>query len=188
MGDAHRATPLGTLTPEDFNAWFDHATTSLFRLETLQAYDTTGDVAYAAFRAGTARPERSVRTSPWVARIARTSLTGVTWTRVRVVTWPLTDYTRYELIGYIESQAVGDRTLLLDAGDRESHGPDFWLRDGGTNHAEAIAMHYDPDGTIRRYEVVTDPDRLAALHAVAVGLSEQATPLNEFLASNALVS
>jgi len=174
------------LTPAEFNAWFDHATTSLFRLETLQTYDTTGDAAFAAFRAGTPRPERSVRTSPWMRRIAVTTANGVDWSRVRIVTWPLTEYTRYELVGYVESQAVGDRTRLLSGPD--GHGPDFWLRDGGTDHAEAIAMHYPPGGGLPRYEVVTDPERLAALHAIAVELSERATPLNEFLASNALVS
>lgn len=173
------------MTPAEFNAWFDEATTSLFRLEALQTYAVSvEDASFTAFREGAARPERSVRTSPWLRRIAVTTTAGVDWSRVRIVDWPLTEYTRYELLGYIESQAVGERILLADG---RGIGPDFWLRDGGTDHAEAIVMHYTPDGQLERYEVVIDPERLTALHAVVVALSERAIPLNEFLASNAHV-
>jgi len=49
-----------------------------------------------------------VRTSPWLAHIARTTSAGKSWRRVRVVGWPLTEYERYQMIGYRVSAATGD--------------------------------------------------------------------------------
>ena len=152
----------------------------MFRLETLQSYSVSAeDAALVAFRTGSPRPERSIRTSPWLRRIAIQVIAGVDWSRVRIVEFPLTEYTRMEIIAYVESQAAGERTLLTD--HSEPVGPDFWLRDGGTDDAEAIVMHYTPEGELDHYEVVDDPARLAELYGVATRLTEQAVTLNVFL-------
>ena len=66
------------------------------------------DERLRAFPLGLPRPERSVRTSPWLAHIARTTSAGKSWRRVRVVGWPLTEYERYQMIGYRVSAATGD--------------------------------------------------------------------------------
>ncbi len=57
------------MTPEEFNAAFDSFRSSAFRLECLQAYAVSAeDARLRAFREGLPRPERSVRTSPWLGR------------------------------------------------------------------------------------------------------------------------
>ena len=86
---------------EDFDAHFDRFTRTVFRLETLQDYTAPGEAERVeAFRCGRPRPERSVRTSPWLARIAVATVTEAKrWQRVRVVEEPLTGYTRYQLAG-----------------------------------------------------------------------------------------
>lgn len=103
------------MTPDEFNAAFDTFRVSAFRLETLQQYAISAeDTALRAFREGLPRPERSVRTSPWMRRIATTTIAGKSWSRVRLVLHPLTEYVRYELISYVESVVVGEEIRLVD--------------------------------------------------------------------------
>ena len=63
--------------------------------------------ALGAFREGTARLVPSVRTSPQLARITLTTVQGKRWQRIHVVDHPLSEYLRYEWVGYVESQAAG---------------------------------------------------------------------------------
>lgn len=164
-----------------FQALFDDARATVFRLEGLQTYAVAADdEELAAFRTGAPRPERSVRTSPWLARIAVSTVTGgVSWSRVRVIEYPLTEYTRYELVTYVESQAAGEQILLT-----ESPAPvdDFWLIDGGTEYAVGVWMRYDPDGVQLGRELVDDPDVLAEMAAIATEMTRTAEPLNVWLA------
>ena len=73
-----------------------------------------------------------MRTSPWLARIAETTAAGKSWHRIRAVSWPLTEYERYQMIGYQESAAAGD---VIRIADRAAHRElaaldrDFWLFD-----------------------------------------------------------
>jgi hypothetical protein len=60
------------MTPEEFNAEFDKIRKSAFRFEGLAVYDIDEeDEDLVAWQRGLAMAERSVRTSPWLARIAR---------------------------------------------------------------------------------------------------------------------
>lgn len=164
------------MTGEDFAALFDAAKRSVFRYEALQSYAVPAeDPSMAAFRAGTPRPERSVRTSSWLRRIAVQTAAGVNWSRVRFISQPLTEYVRWELVGYVESQAAGEAIGLID----EAVGglPDFWLFDD----ERAVLMHYDEDGAVVDRELVTDPERVASLAAVAAEMTANAKPLNVFL-------
>ncbi|MBA3906733.1 MAG: hypothetical protein H0X35_08650 [Pseudonocardiales bacterium] len=169
---------------EEFSALFDAASHSVFRLETLQTYAVPADDAsLTAFRTGTPRPERSVSTSPWLRRVAATTIAGVAWSRVRVVEHPLTEYTRWELLAYVESQAVGEQVHMVARSDVGDLGPDFWLLDAGTPMARAVLMHYTPDGELVNRELVTDVDTVADLAARRdVALTAEAISLNAFLA------
>ena len=81
------------MTPEEFDDEFDQFVVSAFRLETLQRYSVSAeDTHMRAFREGTPRPERSVRTSPWLRRIALTTAAGKSWSRVHVTQEPLSEY------------------------------------------------------------------------------------------------
>lgn len=171
------------MTGADFAALYDQFTHTAFRMECRQEYAVTAEDPFArAFREGTPRPERSVRTSAWLARIARTTVVdGKDWSRVRLVEWPLTEYTRHELLAFVESQAVGERVLLADRDDVGYLGPDFWLFDAGTDRACAGILHFDDAGAVRGRELVTDPGRLAELVEARDRALRAAVPLNVFL-------
>ena len=75
----------------DLPACFDLFERSAVRIETLPAYDVPAEAeVLRAFARGLPLPERSTRTSPWLARIAQTTAAGKSWSRTRVTGWPLT--------------------------------------------------------------------------------------------------
>lgn len=154
------------MTPEEFDQVFDQFRVSAFRLETLQRYSVSAeDARMRAFREGTPRPERSVRTSPWLRRIALTTAAGKSWSRVHVIQEPLSEYLRYELIGYVEAMAVGEEIRLASPPEGRAL-VDFWLFDAGTPGAFAVLMCYDDNGVILGYERVDTPSELLALEDV----------------------
>lgn len=156
--------------------------TSVFRWECLQDYKVDfEDSAFRAFREGTPRPERSVRTWPWLARVAATTLAGKAWTRVRYVVEPLSEYTEFEFVAYVESQTAGERILITDRLDASL--PDFWLFDG-TEQADrrAVLMHYDAEGAPVRFEYRDDAVSLGELADAQRAITEHAAPLNTYLA------
>lgn len=172
------------ITPEEFDALFNSFRYTVHRLETLPAYAVGGAEAdrIAAFREGRARPVQSVRTVPWLARIARTTLDGKCWSRTRVVDEPLTEYQRYQVDNWRETQAVGSRTLIARRADVGDVGPDFWLFDAGTDGAFAVVMRYDDAGHWLGAELITDPVDLHRMQGVQAVVDARAVPLNEFLA------
>lgn len=148
----------------DFDALFDTFTDSAYRLETLPAYAIPAeDPSYRAFQHGLPRPERSVRTSPWMRRIAVTTAAGKAWSRTRVIDTPLTDYQRYQIPAYLESQTVGEQISLIPRGVVGDLGPDFWLFDAATDHARAALMLYTDTGEFEGFELVTDPEQIGEL-------------------------
>jgi uncharacterized protein DUF6879 len=165
------------LSPAEFNALFDSFTATVVRLEALPAYAVGGAEGerLAAFRAGQPRPLRSVRTDPWLARIAVTTVTaGKRWSRVRVVDDPLTDYERYELASYRESQSVGEEIQIAQRRDVGDVGVDFWLFDD----RHVVLMHYHPDGSVDRRELCDDADVVAECRARLTAVEAAAVPLN----------
>lgn len=148
------------MTPDEFNVAFDSFRVSAFRLETLQTYAVdVEDEGLRAFREGLPRPERSIRTDPWLSRIARTTLAGKAWSRVRLVRHPLSQYTRYELISYRESSAVGEEVRIADLNthpELDELRLDFWYFDAGEPDGFAILMRYDDAGSVLGYERTTD--------------------------------
>src|ERR1700761_3459549 len=92
----------------DLESCFEAFTCSAFRLETLPLYDAADDARFAAYRRHDPLPDRSVRTSPWLRRVALTTVAGQSWQRVHVVDHPLSEYQQFELIAYAESAAAGE--------------------------------------------------------------------------------
>lgn len=175
------------MTGVDFDALFDQFAHSAFRLEARPTYNVGGQeaVRIAAYRARQARPERSVRTDPWLTRIAVTTAQGKQWRRLRVLDDPLTDYERYQLLSgtYIEAQSCGDQTVLVD---RALAGPaaefaDFWLFDGGLPTAHGFLMHYTREGQFEGL-VPAGVAELRAMQDIADRVTPTATPLAEYLA------
>jgi len=140
-----------------------------------------------AFRDGTARPERSVRTSPWLARIALTTVAGKEWRRVHVVDHPLSEYLRYELEGYVESQAVREQISIADRtadSDLSGLGEDFWLFDAESPAAYAVLMHYDEVGHFVGFEHTVDPDVLNRCRSERDISLRHSIKLNSYLAAS----
>lgn len=186
------AGPGEPVNPDDFDALFDNFRKTAFRLETLPSYDV-GDVGEEATRIRAIKehlpvPDRSVRSDPWLARIARTTLDTKApkrWRRVRVVDEPLTEYQRIELVALVEAQAVGDENFLVPraaVGDA----PDMWLFDAGRRKAHAVVMDYDTDGHWQGCQLVTDRPALDRLEQAWERALAAAEPLNVFLARSGL--
>lgn len=171
----------------DIGANYDRFTTSAFRLETLPEYRVPSEQdALADFLAGKPRAERSIRTEPWLARIALTTLTQFKdWSRVHIVDLPLSDYLRYEFASYVESQAAGEQIRIIDRARHPEFAElreDFWLFDADTDAPFAHVQHYTDDGTYQGGEQITDQDTLDRYVQLRGDLWAAAEPLNVFLA------
>ncbi len=147
---------------EEFDAAFDAFRATAFRLETLPRYsDEEEDAELALFLAGKPLPERSTQTVPWLKRVADTTVTGKRWQRVHVVSHPLTDYLRFELVGYEANVSAGEDVRIAD---RDAHPElaelrrDFWLFDAETPEAFALLMGYDVAGRLTGFERTTDSE------------------------------
>jgi len=175
------------VTPEEFNDLFDQFRVSAWRLEARQRYTSPGeDDRIRAWREGKPRPERSVRTSPWLRRVAVSTAQGRQWGRVHVVQHPLSEYLRYEMFGYVESAAAGEEIRIADQAASPELGvlgPDFWLFDGGTDGARAVLMHYDDDGRLAEYEPTSASAALAECYRVQNLVLAHSVPLNAYLAA-----
>lgn len=173
------------MTAVDFDGLFNSFDHTVSRLEALPAYNVGGAEAerIEAFRAGQARPDRNVRTDPWLARIALTTITqDKVWERVRVVDDPLTEYQRYQLESHKEAQACGEKVLIARRAAAGRDLPtDFWLFDADTPNEHAAVMNYGLDGRFLGAEVTTDcSDLKQALRTIRV----KAVRLNQFLAEH----
>jgi hypothetical protein len=168
-----------------FDALFDAFRSTVVRLETLPAYAVGGAEGERldAWCRGSARPERSVRTDPWLARIAMSTINdGKSWRRVRVFDDPLTDYQRYQVDSYREAQAVGDRVVIASRPAVGETLVDVWVFDQGQHGAHAVVMQYRPDGGVDRRELVTDSTSVADLATLVERVAAIAVPFNEWLA------
>jgi len=172
---------------ETFDSLFESFEHTVFRLEALPGYDVGGADAerFQAFQEGRPLSVRSVRTSPWLARIAvSTATAGKAWSRVRVVDSPPSPYQQYSLQAYRESQAAGEEILIARREAVDDWGSDFWLFDGSTPKARAAVMRYTQDGHFQGFDLVEDPTLLAQLWQVHVMAVTNAVPLNVFLAED----
>lgn len=169
------------MTADLLDAYLDRPTGTAFRYEGRGQYLVGGDEAkrIEAFAGHKPRPVRSVRTSPWLAHIAVTTITsGKIWQRAIRLDDPLNDYQRYRIAGMIESQAAGEDIWIIAREVRRT--PDFWLFDD----EDAVIQDYDDDSRPAGQRLVTDPAELAALvHFRRVALSRSVS-LNEYLAAH----
>jgi hypothetical protein len=170
----------------DFAACFDTFRSTAFRLETLQHYDAPAEYErIAAFREGMPLPERSPRTSPWLRRVAETTAEGKRWSRVRVVDRPLSEYVRFELVTYVESQRAGEDIHVTDRQEHpalEALRTDFWLFDVETSQPFAALMEYDQQGRYLGAEVTSAPEAVRACTATRDLALRHSAPLATYLA------
>jgi hypothetical protein len=175
------------VTPEDFDALFNGFSRTVFRLEALQTYTVGGAEAerLASFRAGRPRPQRNVATDPWLWRLAQSTIAGKRWSRAHIVDEPLSEYIRYELNGYLESQVVGEDIRIAVRGSQAALPDlqeDFLLFDGGTAMASGVSMRYDQEGHVLGFDLVTDRTELERYEKIRSLVMAAAVPLNTYLA------
>jgi hypothetical protein len=169
----------------DLETCFNGFERTAARLETLSSYAIPAeDERFAAFRECRAIPDRSVCTSPWLRRMAVTTATGKTWSRVRVTELPLTTYEKYEItVAYVESAVAGERIQIAErTAGLSGLGRDFWLFDAGTSGAAAALLYYDDNCAYTHSVVTADPAVITACEADLRLAETAAIPLNAFLA------
>lgn len=175
------------MTGTDIGAHYDQFTSSAFRLECLPAYRAASEeAALADFLAGKPKHERSIRTEPWLARIALTTLIqDKSWSRVHIVDLPLSDYLRFEFASYVESQAAGEQIRIIDRAKHPEVADlrqDFWLFDADTDAPFGHVQRYADDGTYLGADEITDPATLDRCIQLRKQTWRTAEPLNVFLA------
>jgi Family of unknown function (DUF6879) len=195
---------IGWMSWEDWN-WFSEemarrrrpkslgdlltgARRNILRLETLAQYRSPAEAeALAAFREGRPQPALSEAAVAWLERIRAAVAAGRRRQRVHVVSRPLTDYLRWELIhGYAHNAAVGEEILVAD---REGHPGledltrDFYTLDGRV----AVLMDYDEEGRLLAAWRTDDADVVHACRCQYETAVEIAVPLGQYLELAGLV-
>jgi hypothetical protein len=156
------------------------ASSDRFRLETLPTYLVPEEAdEFNDWRQGR-RALPAIDESPWLQHIRDTTVGGVRWWRVRVLSYPLSDYAEFELHGYQGNAAAGEDIFVADRGwstELAELTEDFWIFD----HQTAIRMIYDDEGHFVRPELATDTARYLGLRSIAI---RHAVALADFLADN----
>ena len=145
------------LEGEAWSRYFQDFERSAFRLELRQVYMMPGEADdLAAFERGELPPPGYHY--GWLDTVADAVKAGKTFRRVRVVTRPLSFYTKWEFVwGYDWNAKAGEDIRILDVTDDpglELPDHDFWLFDDAT----VVKLLYRPDGTQTDRELVEQPD------------------------------
>ncbi|MBF6176520.1 DUF6879 family protein [Nocardia blacklockiae] len=159
--------------------WFLGLRRSAFHLEVRDSYsEASEDNRLRAFLAGEPPPEESP--VPWHALMRATTERGVSVTRVRVVTEPLTDYHRWLLSITGRNIASGEDIRYLPRAEAGEVPPDdWWLFDD-----ERVVFNLaDSTGSPAGAAVTTDRGIVDYCRGVRDRLWQLATPYKEFTAT-----
>ncbi|WP_433232558.1 DUF6879 family protein [Actinomadura formosensis] len=144
-----RLIPPGAEFSELFRT-FEH---TAFRLETLDEYKSANEAtALRQFVAG--EPVDMAWFHNWLTMIRDATAEGRRFTRVRVVTTPLTDYSRFGVFCSKYTNEAGEEIRYLarnDAADLPNY--DYWLFDS----RKLVKMHFDECENFTGAEVIDDP-------------------------------
>jgi hypothetical protein len=172
---------LALLTERDLGELFASFRSTAFRFEIRDRYNS--DVGREAFRKFLAdEPDDYVWHQPWLNQIRRDRAAGKTWQRIRIVTVPLSDWSRYGIAVARTGLEAGDEIRYLRRETAYELGLDpldAWLFDD----RDLIHLHFNDDDTFRGAEAVTDP-QVVAEHRCWRDLAWQhALALEDFVAS-----
>jgi len=150
------------LEGEAWSRYFRDFSSSAFRLERLQTYTMPDEVDdLAAFKQGQLPP--ADYHYGWLDTVADAKQRGKTMRRVRIVTRPLSFYTKWEFVwGFAYNVRAGEDIRILDTTDHPGPGlpdHDFWFFD----ERQVVQLLYRPDGTQEGRELVEAPDLNAYL-------------------------
>lgn len=93
----------------------------------------------------------------WLTMIREATAEGRRFTRVRVVSLPLTDYSRFGLLCSEHTNAAGEETRYIRREDAVGLPDyDYWLFDS----RKLVRMHFDPDENFLGGEIIEDPSEI----------------------------
>lgn len=165
----------------DLYSYLQSAGQSLFRFESLQEYNVEGEKKEFEEYLRTGKIDlESDSFKEWCAFIEKNKEQGAEMRRVRLVTFPLTHYTQYELYFHQKAVEHGDDIKIIDEKNFKKIGirvGDYWLIDKRI----ALLMNYGNNGEYLGFEVI-DKDVERFLNYKKL-LSENSVSLHEFLDS-----
>lgn len=129
------------------------AAVSVFRLETLQAYEVAADGTDFRRYLDGATTWTVSRKQPWIDRLVADRAAGICRSRVRLVTRPITSYTRFECEwGYAPNVEAGEDVRILDLAEQVLPDVgvlatfDWWLVTDRLGIDRVTVMEYDAAG------------------------------------------
>ncbi|GAB3698565.1 hypothetical protein GCM10028793_23330 [Nocardiopsis oceani] len=139
----------------DFLRTFNDFRHQVFRLETLDFYDSASERSpLERFRAGL--PQDPSWLDPWAARVRSIRHRGASIDRVHVVSEPLTEYVTFEMTcAYPLNAEIGEEIAVLPRSTAHELGVpdvDYWLFDD----ERTGTMVYDAAGSLSHVEVSTN--------------------------------
>ncbi|GAA3154523.1 hypothetical protein GCM10010486_20780 [Nonomuraea roseoviolacea subsp. carminata] len=144
------------LSGEDFEQLFTSFETSAFRLETRERYHLAKNEAEPLRRFLEGRPVDMRWLGSWLDLVQEHTRQGRSMSRVRVVSRPFSDYTRFGLMVSEHNINAGDHIRYLERSEAGRLGlphSDWWLFDD-----ERVALlHFTSDDILLGAEIVTDP-------------------------------
>ncbi|MEV7088853.1 DUF6879 family protein [Streptomyces sp. NPDC093085] len=144
---------MSLLIGPEFSKLFRTFEHTAFRLETRDHYKSANEAeALRQFVAG--EPVDLEWFQNWLAMIRETTAQGRRFTRVRVVTMPPTDYSRFGVFCSQHTNAAGEDIRYLRRDDAaELPDYDYWLFDSRM----LVRMHFDDDENFLGGEIIEDP-------------------------------
>lgn len=153
---------------EELSQLIERSSRSAFRLETMPQYLVPQEAEeLAEWQSGCRRPLATPESSPWLARIKAGTDAGYRWHRARILDYPLSDYSEFELYGYQANHVAGEEIGVANrswSAELRELRDDFWLIDDET----AVRMVYDQQGHFIRPEFGVDVDRYIRIKSLAL--------------------
>jgi len=165
---------------QDFGSLFRHR---VFRLEALDCYDAPNEhEPYARFLAG--QPPDLAWREPWKRLVRDVRASGRIMQRVHIVTEPVSDYVRFELLHvYPANVEAGEDVRILARQPAEGAGVtfrDFWLFDDSL----AALLGYDDDGRVQSVQTTDSPLELERMREERGDALTLAVPLAQYVAEH----
>lgn len=151
-------TDLIPIGPE-WRALFEAFEHTAFRLEVREAYNVPSErEPMRRFLAGDASPDWL---SDWLIDIRKDTDDGKVYRRVRVVSLPLSDYSRFGLtFSKYNNDAGEDIRYLLRDNANELPTFDYWLFDSRT----VAKMHFGDQDNLLGFELIEEPAAVVELN------------------------
>jgi hypothetical protein len=148
---------LTRLTDEEFDKLFETFEHTAFRLEVRDRYNAPNEVeSLRRFLAGEPEDLEDGGFQDWLDQVQAATAEGRRFSRVRVVSLPLTDYSRYGIAYAQFTNAAGDDIRYLTRDRARGIGlpdHDYWLFDS----RKIARLHFDEEDHLLGVEVIEDP-------------------------------